>query len=156
MNFNKGNGKGLQNFDFENISIQSKYIFESNLNTRNIYRLKFVLPENFWNWNMSFNFLLESDLNQMEAEIDNFRKLPFANDCEFFYIQSEIDSFAKKFGDWTIEKGDYILPPPERRFRKDRKYVLKQIRTKSIEMILVSMITSLIILFILNNIFNNY
>jgi hypothetical protein len=62
-------------------------------------------------------------------------------------------SFATQFADWTIDKGDYILPPPEIRFKKSKKAIMRKLKRELLNLSVLLPIILFIVLFILNAFF---
>jgi len=136
----RGNGK-LQNLD--------------------LYRFNLVLSDDYWQWNLTSPYvsisekIQEIDNSEIESKNDNFSepKISFYNLKDNAQGEKKKPSFATQFADWTIDKGDYILPPPEIRFKKSKKAMLKKAKRELLKMSIILPIIVLLVLFTLKTIF---
>jgi len=134
----------------------------SRLNKRDIYKMKIGLDGDYWDWNFTNPYIIilndeaKGNLNFIENTLNNDLKNGNEN---FFILDAESrdknnqPSFSTRFGDWTIEKGDFILPPPEIRFKKCKKAMLKKAKRELLKMSIILPIIVLLVLFTLKTIF---
>lgn len=134
----------------------------STIHNKNPYRFKICLMDDYWQWNFSSPYITisEEELkdNLILAESDKEMNFRSSNKNIFLFKDENKNeknrpSFSTQFGDWTIEKGDYILPPPEIRFRRTKKAILKKAKQELFRMVIILPITVLIIIYILKAIF---
>jgi len=64
-------------------------------------------------------------------------------------------SFATRFADWTIDKGDYILPPPEIRFKKSKKAQIKKLKIELNKILILMPIIIAIVVSVLKAMFES-
>lgn len=88
------------------------------VHTKNPYRFKICLMDDYWQWNFSSPYITISEEklkdNLILAESDKEMNLRSSNKNIFLFKDENKNeknrpSFSTQFGDWTIEKGDYIL-----------------------------------------------
>jgi len=131
------------------------------LHNIDLYRFNLVLSDDYWQWNLTSPYvsisekIKEIDNSEIESKIDNFSetKISFYNLKDNAQGEKKKPSFATQFADWTIDKGDYILPPPEIRFKKSKKAIMRKLKRELLNLSVLLPIILFIVLYILNTFF---
>jgi hypothetical protein len=126
-----------------------------------LYRFNLVLSDDYWQWNLTSPYvsisekIQEIDNSEIESKNDNFSepKISFYNLKDNAQGEKKKPSFATQFADWTIDKGDYILPPPEIRFKKSKKAIMRKLKRELLNLSVLLPIILFIVLYILNTFF---
>jgi hypothetical protein len=115
---------GLDNIEFR--------IYENYNHLKNYYNLKFELSSDYWNWNLTNPYLkclkVENDWSELSTKSDQTK----VENAEISFREEEVNKekqvdLSSRYGNWDIHKGDYILPPPEIRFKKHKRILLLKI-----------------------------
>lgn len=119
--------------EFDNIELK---IFSNNNQIKNFYNLSFGLSSNYWNSNLSNPYILclidsKGDKND-KVEILSKENLREKENTIISYFEKKKLKFnelqlSSRYDGWEFAKGDYLLPPPEIRFKKRKKVIFLKI-----------------------------
>jgi len=133
------------------------------LQNLDLYRFNLVLSDDYWQWNLTSPYvsisekIQEIDNSEIGSKNDNFSelKISFYNLKEDAQDEKKKPSFATQFADWTIDKGDYILPPPEVRFKKSKKAQIKKLKIELNKILILMPIIIAIVVSVLKAMFES-
>jgi hypothetical protein len=133
------------------------------LHNIDLYRFNLVLSDDYWQWNLTSPYvsitekIQEIDNSEIESKNDNFSelKISFYNLKDNAQGEKKKPSFASQFADWTIDKGDYILPPPEIRFKKSNKAQTKKLKIELNKILILMPVIIAIVVSVLKAMFES-